>query len=235
MPRHQIPPLSLGEDRNQFFERLRTNLGRPESAGSPPTPPVVDEAIIRLASNRDDLAALFVEHAQLVGMEVSCLTTNELANAIRSLLTEWDVSAAVISIKERELRSLIHDELVLAECQTCDWQNSDGMDAHFDADLSITDVAGALADSGSIILRSGTQQSRGAFLIPPIHLAILSASQILPDMIDYWPHFRKADAESPAAATVLVTGPSKTADIEGILITGVHGPGKVHILLIKDQ
>ena len=71
---------------------------------------------------------------------------------------------------------------------------------------------------------------RGASLIPPVHIAVVAQAQIVPDLCDY---FGGLGLSLPANINV-ITGPSKTADIEGILITGVHGPGDVHVALVCD-
>ncbi len=122
------------------------------------------------------------------------------------------------------------------------------LDAQYDADAGITDCDAALAESGTIVLRTDASRSRGTFVVPPVHIAILKASQILPDMLDLWSRFTFPDHPLPGAdhphasprraamptSIVLVSGPSKTADIEGILITGVHGPREVHVMLVDD-
>ena len=73
-------------------------------------------------------------------------------------------------------------------------------------------------------------RSRGAYLLPFVHVAIVRASQVVPDLVDAWDQF-----EDGPALSLLVTGPSKTADIEGVLITGVHGPGELHVVLVEDR
>ena len=65
-------------------------------------------------------------------------------------------------------------------------------------------------------------------------VAIVRASDILPDLLDYLPRWRGTSPAEMPSAQALITGPSKTADIEGVLIKGVHGPGQVIALLIDD-
>jgi L-lactate utilization protein LutC len=103
---------------------------------------------------------------------------------------------------------------------------STGMDASFDADAGITDVVAAVAETGSIVVASGPGRSRAAFIAPAVHIAVVREDQIVPDLLDLWP-----GPTAPPTSLTIVSGPSKTADIEGILITGVHGPGQLHVVL----
>ena len=90
-------------------------------------------------------------------------------------------------------------------------------------------IVAAIAETGTLVIASDMRRSRGTFLIPPIHIAVIFESHILPDMIDLWPRLAVLHT-----AFTLITGPSKTADIEGILITGVHGPKAVHVIVLEN-
>jgi L-lactate dehydrogenase complex protein LldG len=94
-----------------------------------------------------------------------------------------------------------------------------------DYQFGITLAAGAIAETGTIMLKDASTSSRLAALSPWVHVAVLPTSQIYRDV---------ADAVATLGADpniVWCTGPSKTADVEGILIQGVHGPG-VQIALL---
>ena len=107
----------------------------------------------------------------------------------------------------------------------------DDADGLFDCDVGITDVDCAIADSGSLVI-STIGRMRNAWITPPIHLAIVFESQILADLVDL---FESRNECTTAASTTIITGPSKTADIEGVLVTGVHGPAYVEIVLVADE
>jgi L-lactate dehydrogenase complex protein LldG len=100
-------------------------------------------------------------------------------------------------------------------------------DTLFAADVGITGVAGLLAETGSLIVQATAQEPRSGSLLPPVHIAIGRREQIVADLFDV---FEKT-AVLPSNL-VLITGPSKTGDIELKLVTGVHGPGEVHIIVM---
>jgi L-lactate dehydrogenase complex protein LldG len=104
----------------------------------------------------------------------------------------------------------------------------------FSADIGISGVDALLADTGTIVQASRSGQPRLLSLLPPVYIAVADRSQLLPDLFDWFQLF-PADArmgDLPACIS-LITGPSKTGDIELRLVTGVHGPGEVHVVLIN--
>ncbi len=99
-------------------------------------------------------------------------------------------------------------------------------DRYDDYQFGITRATGAIAESGSVILDDERTSHRLAALSPWVHVAVVNRSEIhrtMPDAI-------AAFGDSPNI--IWCTGPSKTADVEGILIEGVHGPGEQIALLV---
>ena len=92
--------------------------------------------------------------------------------------------------------------------------------------FGITLAAGAIAETGTLILNDATTSRRLAALAPWIHVAVVERAQIYPDL----PAAVAALGRDPNV--IWVTGPSKTADVEGILIEGVHGPGQQIALVV---
>jgi L-lactate dehydrogenase complex protein LldG len=105
-----------------------------------------------------------------------------------------------------------------------------GREAMFAADIGVTGVDYLLAETGSLVLLTAPGQPRSASLLPPVHVAVADRGQILPDLFDLFDG-RLGRPGLPACVT-LITGPSKTGDIELQLVTGVHGPGEVYVVLI---
>jgi len=102
------------------------------------------------------------------------------------------------------------------------------------ADVGITGADFALADTGTLVLLSAPGKSRSASLLPPVHVALLPASRILPDLPSLLARLPRSPvlALERGSAVTLVTGTSKTADIELSLVQGVHGPGEVHVIVL---
>jgi len=88
-----------------------------------------------------------------------------------------------------------------------------------DYQFGITRAAGAIAETGTIILNDATSSSRLAALAPWAHVAVIPRKALHPDLLG------AVAALGSDPNTIWCTGPSKTADVEGILIEGVHGPG----------
>jgi L-lactate dehydrogenase complex protein LldG len=98
------------------------------------------------------------------------------------------------------------------------------------AHLGITGADYALADTGTLVLLAGMEEARMISLLPPIHLAVVSRGRILTNL-DELLRILPYPAQS-SSSMVLITGPSRTADIEQILIRRVHGPGDLHAVIL---
>jgi L-lactate dehydrogenase complex protein LldG len=98
-------------------------------------------------------------------------------------------------------------------------------------EVGVSRAAFGLADTGSVVLAAGPEEPRARSLLPQVHVTILEAERILPGLADL---FRELGGELPSALAI-VTGPSRTADIEQKLVIGVHGPGEVHIVILEGE
>jgi len=109
--------------------------------------------------------------------------------------------------------------------------------AMIEADVGITSASYAIAETGTLVVEAAAGQERLASLLPPVHIAVIERAQILADLYDLFARLED-DGTGPAPSWLpsnlaMITGPSKTGDIELTLTTGVHGPGVWHVIVIR--
>lgn len=174
----------------------------------------------RVSREQSDLASLFATKASAIGMRVTRISDAELDATIAKLLENRGKTVVAVRDPALSARAATAAGARLAP--------NDNDDLLFDCEVGITDVDCAIAESGSLVV-STSGRIRNAWITPSIHIAIVRAGEILPDLVDL---FESRPDALDAASTTIITGPSKTADIEGVLVTGVHGPAAVEIVLV---
>jgi L-lactate dehydrogenase complex protein LldG len=93
----------------------------------------------------------------------------------------------------------------------------------------VSDALYGLADTGSVVLASSPEEPRARSLLPEVHVSRLRVESILPGLAELF----AAVGDDLPSALAIVTGPSRSADIEQSLTVGVHGPGEVHVVLLR--
>jgi len=99
----------------------------------------------------------------------------------------------------------------------------------FQFDAGITTAQAAIAETGTLVLDSAHERHRLVSLVPPVHIAIIDASQIYETLGEALNSLRREKELSPAVT--FITGPSRTADIELTLTIGVHGPQELYVII----
>ena len=104
------------------------------------------------------------------------------------------------------------------------------------ADIGITGVDYAIAETGSCVIIPRTGVSRAVSLLPPVHVAVVEAGQVLPSLDELF-LLRRSDFLNGTMGSYMniITGPSRSADIEYTIVKGVHGPGEVHLILLDER
>lgn len=117
----------------------------------------------------------------------------------------------------------------------CTWQGSieDFKAELFCIDAAVTSTVGAIADTGAIVLWPDAREPRLMSLVPPLHIALLRSDRIFNSFSDMmrcenWPERMPTNA-------LLISGPSKTADIEMTLAFGVHGPRELLVMIVNPN
>jgi len=100
------------------------------------------------------------------------------------------------------------------------------------AEVGLTGCDGAIAETGTLVMLSAPGRSRVVSLLPPFHVAVVTPNDLCFSMGEFF-HDHRERLESSASCT-FITGPSRTADIELTLTLGIHGPGRVAIVMGPD-
>lgn len=152
-------------------------------------------------------------------------------------------------LKQRDVKSLLYGPLSpIAEALQSKWKN-DGSglpqlvsydkeieqfkDEVFNIDAGITSTYGAIAETGALILWSSKEEPRQMSLVPPIHIAVLQADKIYNTFLEVMQ--KENWANGMPTNVFLISGPSKTADIELTLAFGVHGPKELIVLVVENK
>lgn len=102
------------------------------------------------------------------------------------------------------------------------------------ADMCVTGADWAIAETGSVAVQPRTGLSRLVSLTPQVHVALVRPSDVVPDLESFFKTQKRLYHEgSWPPYTNLITGPSRTADIEQTIVIGVHGPREVHMVILE--
>jgi L-lactate utilization protein LutC len=198
----------------------------------------MDPSIARLDTG-GDLIVRLVRELEAVGCAAHRVDSVDAVHRLLGpLLDRSTVRSAMLNgsalIGELRLKEWLEQQgvAVLASRELTSLDEGSRRDRVFAADLGIAQPDWAIAETGTLVYASGPVQTRSCTLLPPIHVAVVHRSCVLADLVDLPSCIATmAAAHQFPGNTALVTGPSKTGDIELRLTTGVHGPGEVHVLI----
>ena len=214
--------------RDRILARLR-NAPRPELPRPPSVPPPTD------APARGERAARLKSRMEAVRAEVHLVPSEAWLDRLKEILTVRKVATLLYAPQTAIGEALRHawdtDAAGSPELVAYAGPVETFKERLFAVDAAVTAAAGAVADTGALILRPTAEEPRLMSLVPPIHIAVLRAEDIFASLADAmragnWP------ADMPTNM-LLISGPSKTADIELILAFGVHGPKELIVLVLE--
>lgn len=209
--------------------KVRRALGRVEPLKVPPTPPAIDEPITRLVNSDIGLAELFAKRAAEQNMTVVPVRPEDLLERLERFLRENGCKKIALSDSPVLQRLGVAPFLNMSGFTARTWAELT-LDDAYDFDAGVTDVYRAVAETGSLVLRFGPGHGRILSLAPFVHVAIVEPKNFMPDLLDL---LELMSREPCPAGACLVSGPSKTADIEMNVVTGVHGPNVVGAFILS--
>jgi L-lactate dehydrogenase complex protein LldG len=212
------------------MDRVRRSLGRAVSPlPSPPVPPVIDEPIARLVHSSIGLPELFIKRASDMKMLVEAVTADDLLERLTTFIREQGMKRVMLSDTPVILRMNICRHLNEQGIEAKQWADMTA-DETYDFDCGVTEVDYGVAETGTVVIRHSPQHGRLLSLVPFVHVAIVEPSKLVPDLIDLMDALKR---DGTGSGTTLISGPSKTADIEMNTVTGVHGPNVVKAFVLS--
>jgi len=212
--------------RNAILSRIRNALADGEPTEQPPIPQVWPKKKFNLETK----AKQFAESLEAVqGEIIRCSSAEETKEKLAELLDRenWDTIAAIENPNTKQaVEKLSAKRVSWIEPDTDHRQL-----AKLPAGLIV--ARHLLADTGSCIIDCNTREERLMCYMPPACVVIAKTSTLAAHMQDIWADIGEGMADLERRGEyVIVTGPSRTADIEKILILGVHGPKRLIVLLV---
>jgi L-lactate dehydrogenase complex protein LldG len=213
----------MSDSRNPVVEGIRRALGR--SVGDPvlPRPPVPPP---RPAGSPDEEVDRFLREVSAVSGVALRVQEAEIDTHLERLVRENGIHLACLWATPRLARMGVAGRL--ARLGVVIVPPDAGHRALAECDLGVTEADFALPETGTIGLLSSAERPRGVSLMPRVHLALVDPPAFRADL-----HQVLAEARD-APYLVLVTGPSRTADIELTVTLGVHGPQQLHVWVLSS-
>ena len=205
-----------------FLSQVRAALR--DRGEAVPLPETLEVA--RVVQGGTDHVAMFLARVEEARMQAHRVA-DEAGAAAKVAQIAAGLSAKTALVPEEEMPGREEIIATLRE-QGVRLMDADDLDAAFTADVGITGVSCAVAETASIALLGGGPRRRLASVAVPCHIGIVDAEQIVPDLLDW---AARQQGTTPSYQ-VLVSGPSKTADIELALVIGVHGPKEQHVIVV---
>ncbi|MCB1384489.1 MAG: LUD domain-containing protein [Nitratireductor sp.] len=169
----------------------------------------------------------FMEKAEAAQATTVMTTRTGVAEAIADWLRAHNLPAEIRTGKDERLKALLGGKagnLILRQGP------SDGTDT-----TGVSHAECGVCETGTLIVLSGADNPTTLNFLPQNHIVVLRRSDILAHYEDIWPRLRTAYGKGQMPRTVnMITGPSRSADIEQTLLLGAHGPVRLHIVIVRD-
>jgi L-lactate dehydrogenase complex protein LldG len=174
------------------------------------------------------------DQASLLDRFVAKSTSERVTATVTQVCSMPDVPAAVLAYLDRIDQAQCISMQPCAELAALDWSGFDQEgNLEEDGGVAVTLAEYGIAETGSVVFRSGPDAPVLLNFLPLYHIVVLKAENMLAYTEDLWPHLGGPDTSQPRLLTI-VTGTSGTADIEAKNVRGAHGPKNMHIVLVTD-
>jgi len=158
------------------------------------------------------------------GSFVYCENEKALGENLKMLLEQkkWDA----YDVTDKKLELLL---------QSLDVPYRNNPETFLKMQAGITRCEYLIARFGSVLVSSGLDSGRRMFVYPETHIVVATTSQVVPELQDALTGMRKRYQEKFPSQMTVITGPSRTADIEKTLVMGAHGPRELFVFVVDDE
>lgn len=207
--------MATSQSKENMLKKIRQALSHPvplpfpNSEGNQPVFHIEEE----------DLAVVFAdEFSRLQGKFAYCTDDQDLVGQLQALMQQrgWNK----VYFREEYFSSFISGDRRYQDLAGCD--------------VSLTTCEALVARTGSIVLSSAQTSGRTTSVYAPVHICVARSVQLVPDIRDALLLIREKYAGKIPSLVTFASGPSRTADIEKTLVTGVHGPKEVYCFLVES-
>ena len=238
----------MADNQPLFLNRIRAALGdgdKERIAWEELAAPIDDSAVLQKLTIRSWeeqrlLLRQLVDTAGSLHLEVHiCASLIEAASCIiaiaRDSTPEFGSSKEIVIHDHPLLRALQLESLLVEAAIRTHLTRSNDPEVRqhtVNASIGITAAAWGIAESATIVQLTRPGQPRSTSLVPSIHIAVLELANLVATLAEAYALIRQ---EPDLESLVLISGPSKTADIEGTMVHGAHGPRAMHLLILTIE
>ena len=227
--------MTTADGRDRIINSLRKGLGRGDlsAARKAELAARLDAPKSNLVPVRGDKAAvsrvaLFAEMAEAVQASVARVqNAAEVPGAIADYLADNNLPSDIVMAPDEALDRYPWTERPLINIRRGRAEDAD--------QVSVTAAEAAFAETGTLMLTSDETRPSTLNFLPENHIVVLRAGQIAGAYEEGWRHLRETGGDGFMPRTVnMVTGPSRTGDIEQTIQLGAHGPRRLHIVIVEE-
>ena len=235
----------MEDNQTLFLNRIRAALGdgdKERITWEELAAPIDDSAVLQTLTSRSReeqllLLRQLMDNAGPLHLAVHvCASFCEAASCIAVIARDSKPecgTAKEIVVHDHPLLQTLQLESLLSKDSVCihttSSSNPEVRRHTVNAYIGVTSAAWAIAESATIVQLTRPGQPRSTSLVPSIHIAVLELANLVTTLAEAYALIRQ---ESDLESLVLISGPSKTADIEGSMVYGAHGPRAMHLIVL---
>ena len=226
--------LGITSPQERSFEQFPSLFSRPDDAGT--------RALIsqRSAEERQALLERFKENGAEIRLQVHLAADHGAAAEIvadiaRGAEPEFGTDRQLIQHENQELAALNLAERLAGDgvaVHTVNPRDPEARNKTIASYIGLTAADWGIAESATVVQVTEPGKARSTSLVPSIHIALLPVERIVADLGELRALLQDCP---PASSYVFISGPSKTGDIESILVYGAHGPREMHVIVLTGK